>query len=95
MIGPISRDPEFWKDPQEFIPERFDDSCVDFKGQHFEFLHLDLVGEFVRGCTWRRRQWSLDLQICLYCFDWKCLMEWRRRRYQEWKKQLSQCRVSL
>ncbi|XP_039037369.1 cytochrome P450 71A1-like [Hibiscus syriacus] len=34
----IQRDPKWWEQPEEFIPERFDYSCVDFKGQCFHFI---------------------------------------------------------
>ena len=29
---------KFWRDAEEFKPERFLDSPVDFKGQHFQFI---------------------------------------------------------
>lgn len=34
----IGRDPKSWKDAEEFQPERFLNSSVDFNGQHFEFI---------------------------------------------------------
>ncbi|KHN09046.1 cytochrome P450 83B1-like [Glycine soja] len=34
----IQRDPEAWKDPEEFYPERFLNNEIDFKGQDFEFI---------------------------------------------------------
>ncbi|KAL2320166.1 hypothetical protein Fmac_029135 [Flemingia macrophylla] len=34
----IQRDPEAWKDPEEFYPERFLNNEIDFKGQDFELL---------------------------------------------------------
>ncbi|XP_010528976.1 PREDICTED: cytochrome P450 71B19-like [Tarenaya hassleriana] len=34
----IGRDPRNWTNPDEFIPERFLDHHVDYRGQHFELL---------------------------------------------------------
>ncbi|PHT74038.1 hypothetical protein T459_21315 [Capsicum annuum] len=35
---PLARDPESWNDPQRSIPERFEDSFVDFIGNHFQLI---------------------------------------------------------
>ncbi|KAL1544838.1 unspecific monooxygenase [Salvia divinorum] len=42
----IGRDPLLWEDAEEFIPERFLNTCIDFKGQ-FQFLPF---GAGRRGC---------------------------------------------
>ncbi|KAK9903840.1 hypothetical protein M0R45_000880 [Rubus argutus] len=67
----ISRDPEFWKDPEEFIPERFDDSSLDFKGQHFEFLPFGTGRRICPGLYMATTTVELVLANLLYCFDWK------------------------
>ncbi|XP_021725965.1 cytochrome P450 71A21-like [Chenopodium quinoa] len=45
----IQRDPQLWHDPENFHPERFlnDNSCVDFRGQHFQLIPF---GSGRRGC---------------------------------------------
>ncbi|XP_061994802.1 cytochrome P450 71B34-like [Rosa rugosa] len=67
----ISRDPEFWKDPEEFIPERFDDSSVDFRGQHFEYLPFGAGRRICPGIYMATTTVELGLANLLYSFDWK------------------------
>lgn len=34
----IGRDPLSWEKPEEFLPERFLNNSIDFKGNHFELI---------------------------------------------------------
>ena len=53
----IGRDPSFWARPDEFWPERFMDSLVDFRGHDFEFIPF---GAGRRGCPGIQFAMSVD-----------------------------------
>ncbi|XP_073049379.1 strychnine-11-hydroxylase-like [Primulina eburnea] len=67
----IGLDPEYWENPTEFIPERFLDSTIDYKGHDFGFLPF---GSGRRGCPGINLGISmveLALANLLYSFDWE------------------------
>ncbi|CAN4103481.1 unnamed protein product [Withania somnifera] len=56
-VWAIGRDPESWENLECFIPERFEDTSIEFTGNHFQFLPFDLI--------------TLPLAHLLHNFDWK------------------------
>lgn len=67
----IGRDPKYWENPEQFIPERFTDNSVDFKGQHFEYLPFGSGRRICPGINMGLIMSELALANLLYCFDWK------------------------
>nr|KYP65357.1 Cytochrome P450 71A1 [Cajanus cajan] len=67
----IQRDPEFWEKPDEFIPERFEDSKVDFRGQDFEFIPFGVGRRGCPGITFGITLAEYALANLLRWFDWK------------------------
>ncbi|KAK3225832.1 hypothetical protein Dsin_005694 [Dipteronia sinensis] len=67
----IQRDPKLWDRPEEFIPERYVNNPVDYKGLDF---HLIPFGVGRRGCpgiSFGVATVEYTLANILYWFDWK------------------------
>ncbi|XP_013743624.2 cytochrome P450 71B2-like isoform X2 [Brassica rapa] len=70
-VWTIGRDPKRWTDPKEFIPERFTDSSVDFRGQHFELLPFGSGRRMCPAMPMGVATVELGLMNLLYFFDWE------------------------
>uniref|UniRef100_M4F5J0 Uncharacterized protein n=1 Tax=Brassica campestris TaxID=3711 RepID=M4F5J0_BRACM len=67
----IGRDPKLWTEPEEFNPERFIDSHVDYRGQHYELLPFGSGRRMCPGMPMGIATVELGLLNLLYFFDWR------------------------
>ncbi|KAL4592081.1 hypothetical protein LXL04_005063 [Taraxacum kok-saghyz] len=67
----IGRDPECWDNPNSFEPERFLDSKVDYRGQHFELIPFGAGRRMCVGVPLAHRILHLTLGSLLHEFDWE------------------------
>ncbi|CAG7895298.1 unnamed protein product [Brassica rapa] len=65
----IGRDPKKWKDPEEFVPERFINCPVDYKGHGFEMLPFGSGRRMCPGMASGIATVELGLLNLLYYFD--------------------------
>ncbi|KAE8652614.1 cytochrome P450 71A1-like [Cucumis sativus] len=70
-VWAIGRDPESWKDPETFEPERFLESEVDYKGLNFEFIPFGAGRRICPGITMGIATIELGLAQILHSFDWE------------------------
>ncbi|KAK7291588.1 hypothetical protein RIF29_06854 [Crotalaria pallida] len=66
----IAMDPSCWENPNEFLPERFLDSAIDFRGQHFEMLPFGAGRRGCPGVNFGMLLVELALANLLFHFDW-------------------------
>ncbi|KAK9155496.1 hypothetical protein Sjap_002976 [Stephania japonica] len=66
----IGRNHEYWDNPDEFCPERFKNSSIDYKGQDFEFLPFGGGRRICPALNLGMLHVELSLANLLCCFDW-------------------------
>lgn len=68
----IHRDPSSWDSPEEFIPERFENSTVDLKSQEcFHYIPFGFGRRQCPGMIFGIAATEYLISNLLYWFDWK------------------------
>ncbi|CAN0922589.1 Desmethyl-deoxy-podophyllotoxin synthase, partial [Linum grandiflorum] len=67
----IGRDPRYWNDPDKFMPSRFENSTVDYKGSDFQLIPFGSGRRICPGMQFGVIMVHLLLANLLYHFDWK------------------------
>ncbi|BAF11469.1 Os03g0248300, partial [Oryza sativa Japonica Group] len=77
-IWAIGRDSKVWFEPDKFIPERFLQKEVDFRGRDFELIPFGSGRRICPGLPLAVRMVHLMLASLLHRFEWRLLPEVER-----------------
>nr|WET52765.1 cytochrome P450 71AT283 [Callicarpa americana] len=67
----VARDPEYWENPGEFLPERFLNNDIDIKGQDFGVIPFGSGRRMCPGMFMGLANVELTIANLLYSFDWE------------------------
>lgn len=67
----IQRDPDIWDQPLEFLPERFKDSVMGYKGQDVEYFPFGLGRRICPGAQFAVTEVEFTMANLLCWFDWR------------------------
>ncbi|KAL5137845.1 Cytochrome P450 71D8 [Glycine soja] len=67
----ICKDSQYWIDADRFVPERFEVSSIDFKGNNFNYLLFGGGRRICPGMTFGLASIMLPLALLLYHFNWE------------------------
>ncbi|KAH7652953.1 Costunolide synthase protein, partial [Dioscorea alata] len=67
----IARDPKLWENPEIFLPERFEGSTINYKGQHYEFIPFGAGRRMCPGIQLAVAAIEIALANVLYHFNWE------------------------
>lgn len=70
-VSAIQRDPNVWEAPNEFRPERFMGSSIDFKGQDFQLIPFGAGRRICPGIGFAVPIIELAIANLMHHFDWK------------------------
>ncbi|XP_076941167.1 cytochrome P450 76T24-like [Bidens hawaiensis] len=70
-VWAIGRDPKIWSNPNAFMPERFLESKIDYKGQDFELIPFGAGRRSCPGLNIAHRELHTMLASLIYNFEWK------------------------
>ncbi|KAF8029429.1 hypothetical protein BT93_E1971 [Corymbia citriodora subsp. variegata] len=67
----IGRDVQLWVDPETFLPERFLDSTIDFRGQDFELIPFGAGRRSCPAIAFGNASIEIALAQLLHSFNWQ------------------------
>ncbi|RDY03471.1 Cytochrome P450 71A1, partial [Mucuna pruriens] len=67
----IQRDHDFWELPEKFLPERFENSEINFNGQHLQFIPFGSGRRKCPGIAFGLASVEYVIANLLYWFNWK------------------------
>ncbi|PPD97136.1 hypothetical protein GOBAR_DD05840 [Gossypium barbadense] len=77
-VWAIGRDPNGWENPNEFYPERFDGSRIDFRGPDFNLLSFGAGRQICPGLDMGATNVEFTLANMLYLFHWELPNDMKR-----------------
>ncbi|AES79992.2 putative geraniol 8-hydroxylase [Medicago truncatula] len=69
-VWAMGRDPTIWKNPNMFMPERFLECDINYKGNHFELIPFGAGKRICPGLSLAHRNVHLIVASLLHNFEW-------------------------